>query len=422
MTDYQLATGFFLQLACLVAACRIVGIVAAKFRQPQVVAEMITGVLLGPSLFGLLAPTTHAMLFPKASLTVVYVVAQMGLVLYMFLVGVEFNHELVSGRFKSAATISAAGIVVPFAMGGVLSLYLRSDGRFFSGTLGPLEGALYIGAAMSITAFPMLARIIYERGISGTTLGTMALAAGASDDAAAWTLLALVLASFKADVTIAVWAIAGGIAYAVVVLGFGRPWLAKLGEQVEQHGAMTGKVLGLVLGLLSVGAWFTDRVGIYSVFGAFILGAAMPRGLFAKELQRLIEPITTNFLLPLFFVYSGLNTRINLVNTPELIAIAVVVVLIASVGKGVACTLAAKATGMTWNDSLAVGSLMNARGLMELIILNVGLERGLITPTLFTIMVVMAIVTTVVAGPIFELVYRRQDHMSQQIATVGAGS
>jgi len=206
---------------------------------------------------------------------------------------------------------------------------------------------------------------------------------------------------------IAVSAIGGGVVYAIGVLTIGKRLFSRLGEKVERSGGMSGAMFTFVLMLVMLGAWVTDAVGIYAVFGAFILGAAMPRGAFASEIQRRLEPMTTNFLLPLFFVYSGLNTRLGLVDTPALWAIGLVVLLIACFGKGVACWLAARLNGEDNREALAIGTLMNARGLMELIILNIGLERGVITPTLFTIMVMMAVVTTLMASPVFELVYRR---------------
>jgi Kef-type K+ transport system membrane component KefB len=271
---------------------------------------------------------------------------------------------------------------------------------------------LFLGASMSITAFPMLARIIYERGLTGTSLGTLALAAGSMDDAAAWCILAIVLASFKSDASIAAFAVGGGVLYAAFMLLVVKRLLRRLGPRVEREGAISGPVLASVLTLLMLCAWVTDAIGIYAVFGAFILGTAMPRGLFAREIQRHLEPLTTNFLLPLFFVYSGLNTRIGLVDTLRLWGVAIVILLVACLGKGVACWLAARLNGEENREALAIGTLMNARGLMELILLNIGLERGVITPTLFTIMVIMAIVTTLAATPVFNLVYRQRTRPS----------
>jgi len=407
MSNFELTIRLFFQLAFILATCRVVGLIARRFGQPQVVGEMIAGVVMGPSLFGLLFPDAQAHIFPKASLTITYAVAQIGLVLYMFLIGVEFQVELIRKRLRSAASVSIAGIVTPFTLGSLLALALVNNGQYFAPGVARWEAMLFMGAAMSITAFPMLARIIYERGLTGTSLGTLALAAGSMDDAAAWCILAIVLASFKSSPVIALSAIGGGALYAIVALTIGRRLLSRLGRRVESEGAMSAPVFTFVLTLVMFAAWVTDSIGIYAVFGAFILGTAMPRGLFAREIQWRLEPLTTNFLLPLFFVYSGLNTRLGLVDSILLWSVALVILLAACFGKGAACWLAARLNGEDNREALAIGTLMNARGLMELIILNIGLERGVITPTLFTIMVMMAIVTTLMASPVFEFVYRR---------------
>lgn len=420
MTNFDLSIQFFLQLAVILGACRLVGYAVRYCGQPQVVGEMIAGVLLGPSLLGWLAPGLHAELFPRTLesgggagtmphplMTVIYCTAQVGLVLYMFLIGLEYRADLIRRHLRSAASVSVAGIVVPFALGAWLATVFLTDQALFGPGVGRWEAMLFLGAAMSITAFPMLARIIYERGMSGTRLGTLALTAGSIDDAAAWCLLAVVLASFNHDSAIAWFAIGGGVAYTFVVLVVLRPLLARLTPSAQRQGEVTPPKLVLVLCLLMLAAWWTDYCQIYAVFGAFILGLSMPRGIVADDLRRKLEPLTTSFLLPLFFVYSGLNTRIALVNTPTLWLIAAGVLLAACVGKGVACWAAARLNGEPNPDAMAIGALMNARGLMELIILNIGLERRVITPTLFSIMVVMAIVTTLMATPLFELVYGR---------------
>lgn len=408
MSSFDLSVRFFLQLAFILGACRVVGMAAQRIGQSQVVSEMITGVLLGPSLFGLLLPDVQRWFFPKESMTIIYAVSQVGLSLYMFLVGLEFQVDLIRRRLRSALSVSLAGIVVPFFLGGVIATFLVADGDFFSGGVSRTEAVLFMGASMSITAFPMLARIIYERGLSGTSLGTLALAAGSLDDAAAWCVLAIVLASFAGDPTFAVIAIGGGLAYAVLLVTVGRRVLARLGTIVEREGTMSSGVLTVTLMLVMLGSWFTDWIRIYAVFGAFVMGVAMPRGRFAEEVTRIVGPLTTTFLLPLFFVYSGLNTRIGLVNSPALWGIAFLVLLAATLGKGAACWLAARLNGEPNGEALAIGTLMNARGLMELIILNIGLERGIIQPTLFTIMVLMAIVTTLMATPVFEWVHGRE--------------
>lgn len=407
MSDFELSVLFFLQLAVILAVVRLVGLGAKKIGQPQVVGEMIAGVVLGPSLLGLFAPGVQQWLFPRESLTIIYAVAQVGVVIYMFLVGTEFRLGLIRGRMRSAASVSAAGIVTPFILGGLVALLLVGDATFFNPDVSRAEAMLFLGAAISITAFPMLARIIYERGLTGTSLGTLALAAGAVDDVSAWCLLAVVLASFSGNAAIALLAIGGGVIYAVLVLVTGRRLLARFGAAAERRGGLSGPMLSFVLILVMAGAWFTDVIGIYAVFGGFIMGLAMPRGVVARDLERFLEPVATNFLLPLFFVYSGLNTQLGLVVTPALWGVTLLIIVVATLGKGVACWGAARLNGESNREAMGIGALMNARGLMELILLNIGLQRGIITPTLFTIMVIMAVVTTLMATPIFERVYRR---------------
>src|SRR5215813_956684 len=242
MSNVQLSLHFFLQLALILVACRVVGFFARRIGQPQVVGEMIAGVLMGPSLLGLVLPGLHSQIFPKSSMGVIYSVSQVGLVLYMFLVGVEFKPDLIKRRIRSAASVSVAGILTPFALGSLIALYLVKDPRFFASTVTGPEAMLFLGAAMSITAFPMLARIIYERGLTGTSLGTLALAAGSMDDAAAWCILALVLASFNSNPMIALSAIGGGVLYAAVVLTIGKRLLKYFGDRVERAGAMSAQM------------------------------------------------------------------------------------------------------------------------------------------------------------------------------------
>ena len=405
MTSFELSVQLFLQFAVILAACRVVGYLARPFGQPQVVAEMITGVLLGPSLFGLVAPQLQTALFPKPSLPILYSLAQMGLALYMFLVGLEFDLDLIRKRVRSAVAVSWAGILTPFALGALLAHLLAPRFPLFNPELEAWEGMLFMGAAMSITAFPMLARIIYERGLSGTSLGTLALAAGSSDDAAAWCILAVVLSTFSGQVAIAALAIGGGALYALFMFTLGRRLLARLYARLEASDRGRALILPVTLILISLAAWLTDTLGIYAVFGAFVMGAAMPRGALQKKLEGELAPLTTTYLLPMFFINSGLNTRIGLLDSWALWGVALVVLAAATLGKGVACAAAARATGEPWRDAVAIGALMNARGLMELIILNIGLEKGVITPTLFTVMVLMAVATTLGAVPAFNLVF-----------------
>lgn len=421
MSPPELSVAFFLQMAVILLVCRAVGRLGRLIGQPQVVGEMIAGVLLGPSLFGYFFPVAQAALFPKDSLKVLFVGAQLGVGLYMFLVGVEFKSEHFRSRLRGAAAVSFAGMAVPFLMALALTGWLMNTPGLFSPQVRFFEAFLFLGAAIAITAFPMLARIIYERGLSGTALGTLALSAGAIDDAAAWCVLAVVLATFGGDATIAVKAIAGGAAYAAFIVLVGRRLLAPLGRIAEREGRISPTLLAITLALFALAAWGMDAVGIHAVFGGFLLGTAMPRGFFAQELRRQIEPFAVVFLLPMFFTFSGLNTELALVASPDLLLIALVVLAASVLGKGVACWAAARLSGEDQPTSLAVGTLMNSRGLMELIILNIGLQRGVIQPALFSIMVVMAIVTTLMATPLFELVYGRKARQRGEIGAVPPG-
>jgi Kef-type K+ transport system membrane component KefB len=407
MSATQLSIFFFFQMFVILGVCRLVGLAARKIGQPQVVGEMIAGVLLGPSLLGLIAPQWQQMLFPPDSLKVLFVGAQLGVGLYMFLVGLEFNTELFRARARSAAAVSLSGMLVPFILGAVLAPWLIKLPGLFSENVRLVEVALFMGAAIAITAFPMLARIIKERGLSGTALGTLALAAGAIDDAAAWCVLAVVLASFGGGPGMAVKAIAGGACYALVMLTFGRRLLARLGVAAEKEGGVSFALLGVCLMLFMLAAWAMDAVGIHAVFGGFVLGVAMPRGVLTSELRRQLEPLAVVLLLPMFFTYSGLNTRLDIVSSPQMLWVAVVVLAASCAGKFGACWAAARMTGEDNRTALAVGALMNSRGLMELIIINIGLQRGVIQLGLFSVLVVMAIVTTLMATPLFEMVYGR---------------
>lgn len=422
MSNFDLVLKLFLQLTIILAACRIVGVVGRYLGQTQVVSEMIAGVLLGPSLFGLMASDVQTWLFPQQmliqvgsqtasithpSMSILYAISQIGLVLYMFLIGLEFNASLLTGRLKSAGLVSAAGIVVPFALGGVVAMSIASRADFFRPDLPIWTVVLYVGASMSITAFPMLARIIFEKGIAGTRMGTMALAAGSMDDAIAWCLLATVLASIKSSPMIAVLAVGGGFLYCIGMILPGRWFFRFFARWADRDDGVTMNSLLTLLLILMLCAWFTDFIGIYAIFGAFIAGTAMPRGRFATDVRHHLEYLTTTFLLPIFFVYSGLNTRIGLVNTMELIGITGLILFIAIAGKGLACMFAARVSGEPWREAATIGTLMNARGLMELIILNIGLQEGIIRPTFFTIMVLMAVLTTLMASPLFHLLYGR---------------
>jgi Kef-type K+ transport system membrane component KefB len=405
MNPFELSVHFFLQLVCVLCVCRLVSWIASKLGQPPVVGEMIAGVLLGPSLFGVLAPEWQEWMFPKASRPILFSAAQIGLALYMFVVGLEFRVDLIRTRIRSAITISISGILVPFALGCGLAIWLwHSTGYFQPGVT--LQQALpYMGAAMGITAFPMLARIIVERKLTATTAGALALAAGAIDDAAAWCVLALVLAGLAGNVSLALFAVGGGLLFVAVLSTAGRWLLKKMAARAEKDEVNSRSMMGWMLVLLMTAAWFTDKIGLYAVFGAFFLGIAVPRGRLVNSMIDTIEPLTTMLLLPMFFIYSGLNTRMDLMTGATMWLATLVVITAAIAGKAGACYAAARACGETHREAIGVGMLMNARGLMELIILNIGLERGVITPVLFSIMVLMAILTTIMSTPLFNATY-----------------
>ena len=427
MNNLSLAVQLFLQLAVILLFCRLVGAVAARFGQPQVVAEMIAGVLLGPSLFGLVWPDAQHSLFPwdktqttRDTQSYLFPLSQLGLALYMFVVGLEFRMDIVRQRLRSSVVVSAAGMIVPFVLGAGLAWLLFYYTDLFPKRTSLLEAMLFLGASMCITAFPMLARIISFKKLTGTTMGTVALGAGAMDDATAWCLLAVVLASFDRHWSHALLNIGGGAGYVALTLLVVRPLLARAKTLLVRDGALTEAGLVVALALMTLGAWFTDLIGLHAVFGAFVMGAAMPRGVVARDLVGRIQPLTVALLLPLFFTYSGLNTKITLLNTGFLWLMCGAVLAVAVVGKGVACWLAARATGLPNREALGIGVLMNARGLMELIIINVGLQRGIISEGLFATLVIMAVVTTLMASPIFDrLVGNEAGLASQEEAVVG---
>ena len=409
MNNVQLAVQFFLQLAVILLFCRLVGAIAARLGQPQVVAEMIAGVLLGPSLFGLLAPEWQQWLFPwdktqhlRDTQSYLFPASQLGLALYMFIVGMEFRVDIVRRRLRSSLAVSVAGMAAPFVLGAALGWVFFHHTDLFPKKTSLTEAMLFLGASMCITAFPMLARIIHFKKLAGTTMGTVAIGAGAIDDATAWCLLAVVLASFDGDFAHATKNIGGGIGYLIVSLGIVRPLLARAQAWMQKDGELTDAGLVIALALMSLGAWFTDLIGLHAVFGAFLMGAAIPRGVFTRDLIARIQPLAVALLLPLFFTYSGLNTKIGLLNTGFLWLMCGAVLVAAVVGKGVACWLAARATGISNREALGIGVLMNARGLMELIIINIGLQRGIISEGLFATLVIMAVITTLMASPIFE--------------------
>lgn len=402
----------FLQLFAILACCRLCGWLVRRFlRQPQVIGEMMAGVLLGPSLFGALAPGAQEWLFPEASQPILSNVAQLGIGVYMFLVGLEFRTDDFRARGITAVAICAAGILVPFvlALGGTPWLLQ------FPGLFGPqvsrFDATLFLGSAIAITALPVLARILQERGLAHTSLATLSLSAAAIGDAVAWCVLAMVLASFRSSNSIAILAIFGGMALSAAVILLGPRLLAPLGRRAEREAAagepLSPGLLAAALMAFAFAAFVSDAIGLHTVFGAFLVGTAMPRGVFARRIRAVLEPLTLVLLLPVFFAYSGLHTQLQAVNTPALLGITLAILGASVLGKFVACWAAARACGERHGPALGIGALMNARGLTELVIINIGLSAGIIEAPLFSMLVLMAIVTTLMASPLFELVYGR---------------
>jgi Kef-type K+ transport system membrane component KefB len=409
MNAAHLAGMLLLQLAVIVVACQLCGWAVKRiFGQPKVIGEIIAGVVLGPSVLGLLAPSAQAWLFPQASRNALYLVAQLGIGIYMFVVGLGFHHEHFRASAKSAATVSLAGVAAPFLAAVALTPWLMATPGLFGLGIGLPQAMVFLGACIAITAFPVLARIVEERSLGNTPLGALALSAGAIGDVFAWTTLAIVLADLDAQAGRAAITIGGSVLFVLFVLFIAPRLLAPLERAAERRGRARGLDLGACFGAFLLSAYVADRLGLHSVFGGFLLGAVMPRGLIANELRRLLEPLAVIVLVPVFFCYSGLNTQLALVLDLALVLVTLAVLSAAIVTKFGACWAAARLTGQDNATALAVGALMNTRGLMELIIVNIGLQRGIIQPALFSILVLMTMVTTLMATPLLDWIQKAQ--------------
>ena len=419
-----IAYHFFLQIAVILLTYRLLWPLFRRLGQVQVVAIMVAGFLLGPSVLGWIWPAAQQWLFPTKltigaetithpNLTVIYVVGQLGLVLYMFLVGTSFKLDILSAHTRQAGATSAAGIGVPLILGGVVGWWMVSVGGYFTDKVAHWQGGLFVAAAVAITAFPMLAWIVYDSGLLNTRLGTMSLSCAAVDDACSWVLLATVVATAKGSIFGAVLAIGGGLAYLLFMIYLGRPLLARLETwtprraDVERTGGVPIAHVSVILLVVLTASWFTDLVGIYSVFGAFVAGLVMPRGALIDSIRARFEPLTAYLLLPAFFIYSGLNTQLNLILDGPTLLMAAIVLVVSFVAKFGAVGLAARWQGMSWYEAGSMGALANARGLMELILLNIGFEAGLISGKLYTILALMTIITTFAATPLQRLFERR---------------
>lgn len=389
------------QVAVVVVAARAVGWLFRRFGQPQVVGEMVAGILLGPSLLGWAAPTASAWLFPPDSLGFLSALSQVGLLFFMFLVGLELDPRLLRDRGHAALVTSHVSIIAPFVLGAALALFLyprlSDDGVPFVGF------ALFMGAAMSVTAFPVLARILRERGLLRTRVGAVTIACAAVDDVTAWCILAGVVVLVRSGAAeLPLWVTVGGsLAFAGAMVWAVRPLLARMEHAFLRRGAVTQDMLAAILLLVLAAAWTTEWLGVHALFGAFVAGAVMPKGeSFVHALNEKLEDVTVVLLLPLFFAFTGLRTAFGLVSGAEMWGYTALIVLVAVAGKFGGSALAARATGMSWREAGALGVLMNTRGLMELVILNIGLDIGVISPALFAMMVLMALFTTFMTSPL----------------------
>jgi Kef-type K+ transport system membrane component KefB len=389
------------QILVVLVATRACGLVLRPLGQPQVVGEMLAGILLGPSLFGLVAPATAAALFPPSTLAVLGALSQVGMVLYMFLVGMDLDTGALRERGGAAVLTSHVSIAVPFAMGTTLALALFR--RFAPPGVAFAPFALFLGAAMSVTAFPVLARILAERGLMRTSLGTLAMSAAAVDDVTAWTILAAITVYVRSAGAASIpWASLAGLGlFVFAALLIRRPLRRQITGAFERSGGITHGQVATFVALALAGAWITEALGVHALFGAFFMGLMLSteRQVTQAVRERLEAPLVV-VLLPLYFAFTGLRTRLDLLVGPDLWGIALVVIVVAVAGKLGASALAARVSGVPGREAIALGVLMNTRGLMELVILNIGLDLGVLSPALFSIMVLMAFATTLMTSPL----------------------
>jgi Kef-type K+ transport system membrane component KefB/nucleotide-binding universal stress UspA family protein len=408
------------QVLIIIGLSRLMGLGCRVVKQPLVIGEIIAGIMLGPSLLGLVAPAFATTLFPAETLPFLNVLSQVGLIFFMFLIGLELDPKYLKGNLDIAILTSHVSILVPFSLGSLLALLLYP--LVSNGSVAFTAFALFLGAAMSITAFPVLARIITENNLQGTRLGTLALTCAAVDDVTAWCLLALAIAVTRTNSMIgAVPTIIESLVYIGFMVTVGRWFLQRLSSHYNQTGRLTQLVLaGIYMGVVA-SALITELIGIHLIFGAFLLGAVMPKnpGL-VRDLAQKTEDFVLTFLLPIFFAYSGLRTQIGLLNRPDLWLLCVSVVGVAIIGKYVGTYVAARVCGIENREASALGWLMNTRGLTELIVLNIGLSLGVISPLLFTMLVIMALVTTVMTSPLLEWTYPKRLMRLDMVESEGA--
>jgi Kef-type K+ transport system membrane component KefB len=366
--------------------------------------EMVAGIVLGPSVLGLLWPQAMAFLFPAASMDTLRLLSQIGVVLFMFVVGMELNVQHVREKGSTAVMISHASIIVPFFLGAVLSIFLYPS--LAPPSISFNAFALFIGVAMSITAFPVLARILEDRRLSKTYLGSMAITCAAVDDATAWCLLALIIALVKAgDIASSLLTVVLVLLFALTMLFWIKPRLGSLVVGRLNNERLSGGLLAATLAFVLVCALITEVIGIHALFGAFLAGVVMPPvPAFRLFLKERLESFSSSALLPLFFVFTGLRTHVGLLNDWQSWLVCLVIVAVAIAGKLGGSSVMARLTGSNWHDALSLGILMNTRGLVELVVLNIGYDLGILSQSVFTMMVIMALITTFMTGPLLSLV------------------
>lgn len=389
-----------LALVCVIIAGQLLARVFAWLDQPPVIGEVLAGILLGPSLLGRISPEAYAYILPQDIAPYLGLIAQLGIVLYMFTVGLEFDAAVLRRHGHTMVAVSNASIAVPFALGALLALPTYST--LSSGTSSFTVYALFLGASMSVTAFPVLARILSDQQMQKTELGLIALACAAAGDVTAWCLLAFVVGVAQAEVNGALLVTLLTLGYIAAMFLIVRPLLGRWIPKAD--GSLTrGVAVAVFLGLLA-SAWLTEVIGIHAIFGAFLLGAIIPHdSVVAREFSHKLEDLVTIVFLPAFFAFTGMRTEIGLVSGWEDWLLCGAIILVAMLGKFGGTLAAARATGVPWRDSAALGVLMNTRGLMELIVLNIGLDLQVISPRLFAMMVIMALVTTIMTTPALRL-------------------
>lgn len=393
------------EVLIVIGFSRLLGLGCRWIKQPLVIGEIIAGIMLGPSLFGLIAPDLAATLFPATTTPFLNVLSQVGLIFFMFLIGLELNPKYLSGQLEVAILISHVSILVPFSLGTLLAVVLYP--LVSNATVSFTAFSLFMGAAMSITAFPVLARIITENNLQGTRLGTLALTCAAVDDVTAWCVLALAIAvAHTNNMAGAVPTILYSLVYIAFMVTVGRWFLKRLATYYERKGRLSQVVLAWIYMGVVASALVTELIGIHLIFGAFLLGAVMPKneGL-VREVAQKTEDFVLIFLLPVFFAFSGLRTQVGLLNSLNLWLLCAAVVGVAIIGKYFGTYIAARVSGIEDREASALGWLMNTRGLTELIVLNIGLSLGVISPLLFTMLVIMALVTTFMTSPLLEWTY-----------------